>query len=255
MGNLMTPVVRAAHFTIGKPSSRSRCRDILVARLPTTRLEVFQGESWKGGNGRSRKILRRSKKLPSLKLTRHLKIDPWKRRFLLETTIFRGYVCFREWSETLNKEYTHVTMSTNGKIFPPKIGIKMKKKTWVKVKTLFRALLMDFPSLHLSCLFSQRFVLWNHLFAKQRCTGSNCNRPWATWRDGKKEADNGSTLPPITMEVENGPQTETSQWSSRPPFSTSMIMGERVSLYSKHVEMSQSKAHKLKKIVQKSLRT
>ena len=25
-----------------------------------------------------------------------LKIDPWKRRFLLETTIFRGYVSFRE---------------------------------------------------------------------------------------------------------------------------------------------------------------
>ena len=26
----------------------------------------------------------------------HLKIDPWKRRFLLETMIFRGYVCFGE---------------------------------------------------------------------------------------------------------------------------------------------------------------
>ena len=25
-----------------------------------------------------------------------LKIDPWKRRFLLETTIFRSYVSFRE---------------------------------------------------------------------------------------------------------------------------------------------------------------
>ena len=25
-----------------------------------------------------------------------LKMDPWKRRFLLETTIFRGYVSFRE---------------------------------------------------------------------------------------------------------------------------------------------------------------
>ena len=34
--------------------------------------------------------------LPSLKLTYPLKIDPWKRRFLLETTIFRGYVSFRE---------------------------------------------------------------------------------------------------------------------------------------------------------------
>ena len=34
--------------------------------------------------------------VPSLKLTAslHLKIDPWERRFLLETTIFRGYVSF-----------------------------------------------------------------------------------------------------------------------------------------------------------------
>ena len=34
----------------------------------------------------------------------HLKIDPWKRRFLLETTIFRGYVSFREcnWIITLS---------------------------------------------------------------------------------------------------------------------------------------------------------
>ena len=35
-------------------------------------------------------------KVPSLKLTYPLKIDPWKRRFLLETIIFRGYVSFRE---------------------------------------------------------------------------------------------------------------------------------------------------------------
>jgi len=34
--------------------------------------------------------------LHSLKLTWPLKIGPWKRRFLLETTIFRGYVTFRE---------------------------------------------------------------------------------------------------------------------------------------------------------------
>ena len=37
--------------------------------------------------------------LPSLKLTWHLKITPWKRRFLLETIIFRGYVSFRECSQ------------------------------------------------------------------------------------------------------------------------------------------------------------
>ena len=33
--------------------------------------------------------------IPSLKLTYPLKIDPWKRRFLLETIIFRGYVSGR----------------------------------------------------------------------------------------------------------------------------------------------------------------
>ena len=43
------------------------------------------------------------KKLPSLKLTYPLKIDPWKRRFLLETIIFRGYgyVSFRECSSLM----------------------------------------------------------------------------------------------------------------------------------------------------------
>ena len=35
-------------------------------------------------------------KLPSLKLTWNLKMTPWKRRFLLETIIFRCYVSFRE---------------------------------------------------------------------------------------------------------------------------------------------------------------
>ena len=34
--------------------------------------------------------------LPSLKLTWHLKIHSWKRRFLLETIIFGFYVSFRE---------------------------------------------------------------------------------------------------------------------------------------------------------------
>ena len=36
------------------------------------------------------------KDIPSLKLTWHLKIHPWKRRFLLETIIFGCYVSFRE---------------------------------------------------------------------------------------------------------------------------------------------------------------
>jgi len=35
------------------------------------------------------------KGLPSLKLTYPLKTDPWKRRFLLESIIFMGYVSFR----------------------------------------------------------------------------------------------------------------------------------------------------------------
>ena len=34
--------------------------------------------------------------IPSLKLTWHLKITHWKRRFLLDTIIFRCYVSFRE---------------------------------------------------------------------------------------------------------------------------------------------------------------
>ena len=37
-----------------------------------------------------------SPSLPSLKLTWHLKIHPWKRRFLLKTIIFRFNVSFRE---------------------------------------------------------------------------------------------------------------------------------------------------------------
>ena len=40
--------------------------------------------------------------LPSLKLTYPLKVDPWKRRFLLETIVFRGYVSFRECTRTWN---------------------------------------------------------------------------------------------------------------------------------------------------------
>ena len=45
-------------------------------------------------------MVKYSSQLPSLKLTYPLKIDPWKRRFLLETIIFRGYVSFRQpmWS-------------------------------------------------------------------------------------------------------------------------------------------------------------
>ena len=42
------------------------------------------------------KEARKNSYIPSLKLTYRLKIDPWKRRFLLETIIFRGYISFRE---------------------------------------------------------------------------------------------------------------------------------------------------------------
>ena len=37
-----------------------------------------------------------SEMVPSLKLPQPLKLDPWKRRFLLDTTIWRGYVSFSE---------------------------------------------------------------------------------------------------------------------------------------------------------------
>ena len=38
----------------------------------------------------------KKKEIPSLQPTCPLKIDPCKRRFLLETIIFMGYVSFRE---------------------------------------------------------------------------------------------------------------------------------------------------------------
>ena len=40
--------------------------------------------------------------VPSLKLTWHLKIHPWKRRFLLKTIILRFYVSFREGIHTIH---------------------------------------------------------------------------------------------------------------------------------------------------------
>ena len=56
-------------------------------------------EDWRGEVS-SRRVFKgfrsSSKEIPSLKLTWPLKIDPWKRRVLLETTIFRCYVSFRE---------------------------------------------------------------------------------------------------------------------------------------------------------------
>ena len=36
-----------------------------------------------------------------------LKIDPWKRRFLLETIIFRGYVSFREYNSLEGNLLSH----------------------------------------------------------------------------------------------------------------------------------------------------
>ena len=48
--------------------------------------------------------------LTSLKLTYPLKIDPWKRRFLLETISFRGYVSFRECSASYLTVFLHRTL-------------------------------------------------------------------------------------------------------------------------------------------------
>ena len=35
----------------------------------------------------------------------HLTIDPWKRKFLLETTIFRGYVSFGECNKKIDSVF------------------------------------------------------------------------------------------------------------------------------------------------------
>ena len=46
--------------------------------------------------------------LPSLQLTWHLKIFLWKMRFLLETTIFRGHVSFRECNQPVKWKVTNL---------------------------------------------------------------------------------------------------------------------------------------------------
>ncbi len=47
----------------------------------------FRWPAWHLGSGST--MFKRFD-IPSLKLTQSLKIDPWKRRFLLKTIIFRG---------------------------------------------------------------------------------------------------------------------------------------------------------------------
>ena len=51
---------------------------------PKKTLQLHHSWLKKGGN------LHQKFDVPSLKLTYRLKIDPWKRRFLLETIVFRG---------------------------------------------------------------------------------------------------------------------------------------------------------------------
>ena len=60
----------------------------------------------------------------SLKLTWHLKIDPWKRRFLLETIVFRCYVSFREGTQDVLEKKRLNPLKTNSKIDQPEKWLK-----------------------------------------------------------------------------------------------------------------------------------
>ena len=58
-----------------------------------------------------------------------LKIDPWKRKFLLETTIFRGYVSFREGNQPTPPQRTPLERAVGclcplkvGRLCPSKVG-------------------------------------------------------------------------------------------------------------------------------------
>jgi len=59
------------------------CKDVFLSFLLLETMKIHHFQIW-------------GITVPSLKLTYPLKIDPWKRRFLLETIIFRRYVSFRE---------------------------------------------------------------------------------------------------------------------------------------------------------------
>ena len=69
--------------------------------FPYLRISVFRGSCKKPSllKGMALAFKGNTNKIPSLKIIYPLKMGaPWKRRFLLETIIFRGYVSFREGS-------------------------------------------------------------------------------------------------------------------------------------------------------------
>ena len=72
---------------------RSRPRGYVVGAI-WGHVAVLLGDASFGG-GLSGRRWGPGNTLPETNIS-PLKIDPWKRRFLLETTIFRGYVSFRQ---------------------------------------------------------------------------------------------------------------------------------------------------------------
>ena len=89
--------------------------------------------------------------IPSLKLTWHLKITLWERRFLLETIIFRGYVSFREcidfgkvqsklyWRQLPRENAGHNLKNTSLRIMGSQVpgGLEIRTLRHYRVKPLF----------------------------------------------------------------------------------------------------------------------
>ena len=104
--------------------------------------------------------------LPSLKLTNIApRLDPCKRKFLLETTIFRGYVSFREgsipriqdWKSNSKLHRSRAPMSTNDEKHElPGTGISWYilsvscTRTWDGSNKKYRAQSVGFVSSHIS---------------------------------------------------------------------------------------------------------
>ena len=97
--------------------------------------------------------------LPSLKLTYPLKIDPWKRRFLLETIVFRGYVSFRECISNSARIWKQMTEPKSfrcalGQVVPVKTSVtpnvaknsspnKINKFVWEYISVDFASIVLN----------------------------------------------------------------------------------------------------------------
>ena len=98
-------------------------------------------------------------RVPSLKLTWHLKITPWTRRFLLETIIFRCYVSFRE-CISINKylhTHTHFLRCVH---FVHDIRITLGHSVWMR---------LDAFGCFISCRYWLAGWMSSNLKIKQTC--------------------------------------------------------------------------------------